>query len=95
MVKGITFDEKKNRSLLHMQAAAPATPTRNRILTYVYNLFGEREIAGPGKKSEPPRERSSEGITLKAGPATPAGGASSSDSGSAASPGSEPHRPDP
>ena len=50
VVKGITFDQKKNRSLLHMQAAPSSVTMRNRILVYVYNLFGERETIVPGKK---------------------------------------------
>jgi len=67
VVKGITFDEKKNRSLLHVQAGGVGAATRNRVLTYVYNLFGERETVQPGKKPDtPPR---SEGIMLKATPA--------------------------
>ena len=67
VVKGITFDEKKNRSLLHMQAAPPAPTTRNRVLTYVYNLFGERETVGPpGKRPETPARP--EGIVLKGAP---------------------------
>src|SRR5208283_4747815 len=60
VVKGITFDQKKNRSLLHMQATASSASMRNRILMYVYNLFGERETAVP-KKPDPSRERGSEG----------------------------------
>jgi PilZ domain len=68
VVKGITFDQKKNRSLLHMQATASSVSMRNRILTYVYNLFGERETVGPKKPEGPPRERGSEGIVLKATP---------------------------
>ncbi|HET6451285.1 MAG TPA: PilZ domain-containing protein [Spirochaetia bacterium] len=86
VVKGITFDEKKNRSLLHMQAAAPATPTRNRILTYVYNLFGERETIVAGRKPEAARESPSGGITLKAGPASPSGGPGPSAAGPSAIP---------
>jgi hypothetical protein len=74
VVKGITFDQKKNRSLLHMQATSPGISTRNRILTYVYNLFGERETIVAGKKPEPQKERAPEGIMLKA---TPPGGVSS------------------
>jgi len=81
VVKGITFDQKKNRSLLHMQAAASSVTMRNRILTYVYNLFGERETIAVGKKPEaPPKERGSEGIMLNASPPGPkpaAGGAES------------------
>jgi hypothetical protein len=72
VVKGITFDQKKNRSLLHMQAAASSMTMRNRILVYVYNLFGERETIVPGKKPvTPPRERSSDGIILKAAAPAP------------------------
>jgi hypothetical protein len=69
VVKGITFDEKKNRSLLHVQAGSTSTPVRNRVLTYVYNLFGERETVVGGKKPDaPPRP---EGIVLKATPSDP------------------------
>ena len=68
VVKGITFDQKKNRSLLHMQAASPSVTMRNRILVYVYNLFGERETIVAGKKPEPAPLRSPEGIVLKAAP---------------------------
>jgi c-di-GMP-binding flagellar brake protein YcgR len=52
VVKGINFDQKKNRSLLHVQAS-PLSPTaRNRILMYVYNLFGERETPGAARKPD-------------------------------------------
>lgn len=43
VVKGVSYDQNKNRSLLHLQASRPSTATSNRILTYVFNLFGERE----------------------------------------------------
>jgi c-di-GMP-binding flagellar brake protein YcgR len=69
VVKGITFDEKKNRSLLHMQAAPTSAATRNRVLTYVYNLFGERETVAQGKKADGAARP--EGIVLKASPADP------------------------
>lgn len=42
-IRGITFDEKKNRSVLHMQAIPPSDRTRNAILTYVYDIFDERK----------------------------------------------------
>jgi len=72
VVKGITFDQKKNRSLLHIQASDPSVTMRNRLLVYVYNLFGERETIVPGKRPPaPPPERSSEGIMLKATPPAP------------------------
>jgi c-di-GMP-binding flagellar brake protein YcgR len=43
LVKGVTYDQKKNVSLLHVQAVPLRTRTRNHILTYVYNIFGEQE----------------------------------------------------
>lgn len=43
IVKGITFDPKKNRSVLHIQAATPSARVRNSILSYVYNIFEERK----------------------------------------------------
>jgi c-di-GMP-binding flagellar brake protein YcgR len=42
VVKGVNFDNAKNVSLLHLQAVSPSARTRNHILTYVYNLFGEQ-----------------------------------------------------
>jgi c-di-GMP-binding flagellar brake protein YcgR len=63
VVKGVTFDQKKNRSLLHLQAVPPSDAVRNLLLVYVYNLFGEREtvVAGkpgaPAKPSAAPRPR--------------------------------------
>ncbi|WP_028974099.1 flagellar brake protein [Spirochaeta cellobiosiphila] len=43
VVKGVTFDEKSNRSLLHIQANPPSNHIKNSILSYVYNIFDERE----------------------------------------------------
>jgi c-di-GMP-binding flagellar brake protein YcgR len=43
LVKGVSYDQKKNVSLLHVQAVPLRTRTRNHILTYVYNIFGEQE----------------------------------------------------
>ena len=45
VVKQITFDEKRNRSLLHIQALPPSASMKNIIRSYVYNIFGERENA--------------------------------------------------
>lgn len=42
-IRGITFDEKKNRSILHIQAVPPSERVRNTILTYVYDIFDERK----------------------------------------------------
>jgi c-di-GMP-binding flagellar brake protein YcgR len=67
VVKGINFDQKKNRSLLHVQAAPPSAMVRNRILIYVYNLFGDRETILPREKPEaPPRDRAPDRIVLEA-----------------------------
>lgn len=43
IVKGANYDGRKNVSLLHIQSVPPSTSTRNHILTYVYNLFGDQE----------------------------------------------------
>jgi c-di-GMP-binding flagellar brake protein YcgR len=43
LVKGVNYDQKKNVSLLHMQSVPVSARTRNHILTYVYNIFGEQE----------------------------------------------------
>jgi c-di-GMP-binding flagellar brake protein YcgR len=42
VVKGVNYDNAKNVSLLHLQAVPSSARTRNHILTYVYNLFGEQ-----------------------------------------------------
>jgi c-di-GMP-binding flagellar brake protein YcgR len=43
IIKGITYDEKKNRSVLHLQAVPVSDRYRNTILTYVYDIFEERK----------------------------------------------------
>ncbi|MBT3275537.1 MAG: PilZ domain-containing protein [Spirochaetales bacterium] len=43
IVKGVTFNQKKNQSRLHLQALPIRPSTKIKILSYVYNLFGERE----------------------------------------------------
>jgi c-di-GMP-binding flagellar brake protein YcgR len=69
VVKGLNFDEKKSRSTLHVQAVPASAAMRNRLLTYVYNLFGEREtVAAPRKADAANREQRAEGIMLKATP---------------------------
>jgi len=42
-VKGVTFDQKKNQSMLHIQAVELSAKQKNMILSFVYNIFGERE----------------------------------------------------
>jgi c-di-GMP-binding flagellar brake protein YcgR len=48
-IRGITFDEKKNRSVLHIQAVPPSDVIRNAILTFVYDIFDERKDANAKK----------------------------------------------
>ncbi|UCG00008.1 MAG: PilZ domain-containing protein [Spirochaetaceae bacterium] len=43
LVKGVSYDQRKNFSLLHVQAVPLSMRTRNYVLTYVYNIFGEQE----------------------------------------------------
>ncbi len=39
VVKGVTFKQKNNASILHIQAKLPSRSMRNVILTYVYSIF--------------------------------------------------------
>ncbi|MAG14022.1 MAG: pilus assembly protein PilZ [Spirochaetales bacterium] len=48
MVKGITYNRKKNQSLLHIQAIGVTETNRNKILSFVYNLFGEQSALASG-----------------------------------------------
>jgi c-di-GMP-binding flagellar brake protein YcgR len=43
VVKGVSFNQKKNQSVLHLQAIPLKPKTRNKVLSYVYNLFQERD----------------------------------------------------
>ncbi|MBN2534345.1 MAG: PilZ domain-containing protein [Spirochaetales bacterium] len=52
VVKGVNFDSRKNRSILHLQALPLSNRMRNIILAYVYNVFGDRnEELLTGRKS--------------------------------------------
>ncbi|MFP4364016.1 MAG: flagellar brake protein [Spirochaetia bacterium] len=42
-VKGVTYDQKRNQSVLHVQAVPPSLPMRNKILAFVYNIFNDRD----------------------------------------------------
>jgi c-di-GMP-binding flagellar brake protein YcgR len=42
VIKGLTYNQKKNQSILHIQAVPPSYRMKNAILTYVYNIFGDR-----------------------------------------------------
>ena len=52
VVRNINFDQKKNRSILHLQAQPLSTLMQNRVLEYVYNIFGEREEKSEGAADE-------------------------------------------
>ena len=43
VVKGVSFNPAKNQSILHIQAVTPRSQTKNKILSFVYNIFEERE----------------------------------------------------
>ena len=42
-VKGVSFNPGKNQSILHIQAVPVRYQTKNKILSFVYNIFEERE----------------------------------------------------
>ena len=42
VVRGANFNEKNNRSLLHIQARSPGARMKNVIRAYIYNIFDER-----------------------------------------------------
>lgn len=44
-VKGVTYKEKKNVSILHIEAVPPSKRMRSLILTYVYGIFREDKTA--------------------------------------------------
>lgn len=43
IIKGVTFKQEKNVSVLHIQAVEPTPKMKNSILTFVYNIFKEVE----------------------------------------------------
>jgi c-di-GMP-binding flagellar brake protein YcgR len=47
IVKSTAFDERKNRSVLHIQAREPSRRFKNIIQSFVYNIFGEQEQVKP------------------------------------------------
>ncbi len=58
VVRGTNYDEKKNRSILHIQANALGARAKNSIRAYVYNIFGERPepaaVSVEGSRAEAP-----------------------------------------
>jgi c-di-GMP-binding flagellar brake protein YcgR len=50
VVKGVNFDVKRGQSVLHLQAMIPSQNMKNQILSYVYNIFGERAEVGKTKR---------------------------------------------
>lgn len=53
-VKGVTFKQKKNVSILHIQARPPSTRMRNTILTFVYSIFRDDR---PAKMRSAPTQK--------------------------------------
>lgn len=53
-IKGVTYKESKNVSILHIQANMPSAPIRNTILTYVYDIFADdptvRAVRQPARR---------------------------------------------
>jgi c-di-GMP-binding flagellar brake protein YcgR len=43
IIKGVTYKQNKNVSILHIQAKLPSPGMKNTILTYVYGIFKEPE----------------------------------------------------
>jgi hypothetical protein len=56
VVKGISFKQNKNQSVLHIQAGKVSTRTKNKILSYVYNVFGEQGDSAKEPKAQKARE---------------------------------------
>ncbi len=50
VVKGISYKQSKNQSILHIQAERVSPRTKNKILSYVYNLFDERGKNGSRRR---------------------------------------------
>jgi len=50
VIKGVNHNQNKNQSILHIQSKPLSSPTKNRILMYVYDIFSER--SGPDKKKK-------------------------------------------
>ncbi|MFP4643799.1 MAG: flagellar brake protein [Spirochaetales bacterium] len=73
-VKGVSFKQKKNVSVLHIEAKAPSRNIRNNILTYVYNIFRDETLAhsSPSRTVSKAGESggSSEGTPQSAEPST-------------------------
>jgi len=51
-VRGVTYKEKNNVSVLHVQANVPSAPMRNAILTYVYGIFREENKSSRSRGDE-------------------------------------------
>jgi hypothetical protein len=48
-VKGVTYKEKQNLSVLHIEAVPPSQRMKNRIHTFVYGIFGKGDSNAPVK----------------------------------------------
>jgi c-di-GMP-binding flagellar brake protein YcgR len=54
IVKGVTFNQKNNQSILHGQAVKPSDVMKIDILTYVYGIFREPDGKKPAKAAPAP-----------------------------------------
>ena len=72
IVKGASFDMKKNQSILHVQAFNVSSRMKNQILSYVYNIFGERDQANQQQR-KPSASDPAVMAAPKASPAAAAG----------------------
>lgn len=43
VIKGVTYKQNKNVSILHIQARPPSPSMKNHILTYVYGIFKDSQ----------------------------------------------------
>lgn len=58
-IRGTTYDQERNRSVLHLEAVPPSDRMRNRILTFVYDLFDQRRAikGAPKLETETPADQ--------------------------------------
>ncbi len=53
-IRGVTYKQSKNLSVLHIQAVDPTPTMKNRILTFVYGVFKESERSRPTRTVSAP-----------------------------------------
>lgn len=65
IIKSVTFRQKNNASILHLEAQPPTVPMRVRILTFVYDLFSDAETVTRFRGTSPSEPSSSQDPTEK------------------------------